>query len=421
MIGLVAALPLIVAQLAAAAPLVVRDAQHSVRIPTVSTAAGVMLRPEALSGMLPITVHHDSSVYYTLEVWGARVQLQSGAPIVRVGGQTRQLASAPVVQAGHLLVPLQLVSDVFPSAVPNTRWDAESAQLVVFSSLASADAPTARPRSVGADAPPPRATSAAVDDSRLPPIPVRRHRRMVIVDAGHGGVDDGMRGPLVGGPKLIEKDITLAVAKKLGNALLERGVDVAYTRTTDTLIALDDRGRIANRDGGDLFISIHVNAANPTWKDPAGARGFETYFLSEARTEDARRVEEMENAAVRYETAGPAVDKNDPLSFILSDMRQNEHLRESSELADAIQHRLGRMHPGPDRGVKQAGFRVLVTAYMPAVLVEIGFGTNAREAAYLSDPARQRAIASAIADGAMEYLQGYERRVAAHAGAGSTP
>jgi N-acetylmuramoyl-L-alanine amidase len=421
MIALVTALPLVIAQLATAAPLVVRDAQRSVRIPTVSTAAGVMLRPEALSGMLPITVHHDSSVYYTLEVWGARLQLQSGVPIVRVGGETRQLASAPALQGGHLLVPLQLVSDVFPSAVPNTRWDAQSSQLVVFSSLSSADAPAARGRSAGTDAPPPRSASAPVDDSRLPPIPVRHHRRMVIVDAGHGGVDDGMRGPLVGGPKLIEKDITLAVAMKLGNALLERGVDVAYTRTTDTLIALDDRGRIANRDGGDLFISVHVNAANPTWKDPAGARGFETYFLSEARTEDARRVEEMENSAVRYETTGTTVDKNDPLSFILSDMRQNEHLRESSELADAIQHRLGKMHPGPDRGVKQAGFRVLVTAYMPAVLVEIGFGTNAREAAFLSDPARQRAIASAIADGAMEYLQGYERRVAAHAGAGSTP
>jgi N-acetylmuramoyl-L-alanine amidase len=422
MIGLVTALPLVVAQLVAAAPLVVRDAQHSVRVPTVSTSAGVMLRPDALSGMLPITIHHDSSVYYTLEVWGARLQLQSGVPIVRVGGETRQLASAPMVRGGHLLVPLQLVSDVFPSAVPNTRWDAESSQLVVFASLAPADASGARGRLTAADDPRPRSASPSpVDDSRLPPIPIRHHRRMVIVDAGHGGVDDGMRGPLVGGPKLIEKDITLSVAKKLGNALLERGVDVAYTRTTDTLIALDDRGRIANRDGGDLFISVHVNAANPTWKDPAGARGFETYFLSEAHTEDARRVEEMENAAVRYETTGPAVDKNDPLSFILSDMRQNEHLRESSELADAIQHRLGKMHPGPDRGVKQAGFRVLVTAYMPSVLVEIGFGTNAREAAFLSDPARQRAIASAIADGAMEYLQGYERRVAAHAGAGSTP
>ena len=427
MIGAIAALPVAICQLVAATPLVVRDAQHTVRVATVASASGIMLRPEALAGMLPIVVHHDSSTFYTIDVWGARLQLQTGVNVVRVGGEggsgVRQLAIPPIVEHGHLLVPLQLISEVFPTTVPNTRWDAATQQLVVFASLSAADRPipsrAAGTGSTGRDALP--GASAPTDDRRLPPIPIRRHSRMVIVDAGHGGVDDGMKGPLVGGPRIYEKDITLSVAKKLGDALAARGVDVAYTRTTDTLIALDDRGRIANRDGGDLFISIHVNAANPTWKDPAGARGFETYFLSEARTEDARRVADMENAAVAYETSPAPVDKDDPLGFILSDMRQNEHLRESSELADSIQHRLGLMHPGPDRGVKQAGFRVLVTAYMPAVLVEIGFGTNAREAAFLADPAHQHAIAAAIADGAMRYLQGYERRVSAHTGSGAKP
>src|SRR6476619_2951892 len=192
-----------------------------------------------------------------------------------------------------------------------------------------------------------------------------------------------MRGPLYGGPPVVEKDVTLNVAKHVGAALNRRGIYVKYTRTTDTLIALDDRGRIANEAHADLFVSIHVNAANPNWRDPGGARGFETYFLSEAKTEDARRVEQMENAVVRLESR-PASRTDDPLSFILSDMTQNQHLRESSELAELIQSRLGRMHPGPSRGVKQAGFRVLVTAYMPAVLVEIGFGSNPAEAAYLS-------------------------------------
>ena len=166
------------------------------------------------------------------------------------------------------------------------------------------------------------------------------------------------------------------------------------------------------RSGGDLFISVHVNAANPTWRDPGAARGFETYFLAEAKTEDARRVEHMENEAVQYEDAPSNLGKDDPLSFIFSDMIQNEHLRESSDLADVIQRRLGRIHPGPSRGVKQAGFRVLVTAYMPAVLVEIGFGTNAREAAFLQAADKQSTIANAIADAAMEYLQRYDRRVA---------
>jgi len=234
---------------------------------------------------------------------------------------------------------------------------------------------------------------------------------MIVVDAGHGGVDNGMTGPIGRGPKIYEKDITLSVANKLGAQLKARGVDVLYTRSADTLIALDDRGRIANRANGDLFISIHVNAANPNWKDPGGARGFETYFLSEAKTEDARRVEQMENSVVRLESSAKA-GKADPLSFILSDMTQNQHLRESSQLAELIQQRLGGMHPGPSRGVKQAGFRVLVTAYMPAVLVEIGFGTNPREAAYMTEPSKQDALARAIAEAAMAYLQQYEGRLA---------
>jgi N-acetylmuramoyl-L-alanine amidase len=398
--------------------LTVRDATRSVRVSTVASANGPMIRPESLP--LTVRVRRDSTAWYTVDVNGTAMQLHIGARLVIVNDEARPLASAPVEQNGKLLVPLQLISDVFPSVVPNTRWDADAAQLVVFGS--TLPVPAASPpamRSNDDSAPRRTASRASSRESDLPPIPVKHGRRTIIVDAGHGGVDNGMTGPLGGGPRIYEKNITLAVAKRLGAQLEERGIDVVYTRTRDTLIALDDRGRIANRAQGDLFISIHVNAANPNWKDPGGSRGFETYFLSEARTEDARRVEHMENNAVRFETGPSKVDKDDPLSFILSDMQQNEHLRESSELADLIQQRLGKMHPGPSRGVKQAGFRVLVTAYMPAVLVEVGFGTNPREAQYLSDPDKQEALAVAISDAAMEYLDRYERRVAgSRAGAG---
>jgi N-acetylmuramoyl-L-alanine amidase len=244
---------------------------------------------------------------------------------------------------------------------------------------------------------------------RDPARPPTDRRWTVVVDAGHGGPDGGMSGPIGGGARVREKDITLAVSQRLRDALAARGVTVVMTRTKDTLIALADRGRIANQRRGDLFVSVHVNSANPGWKDPGAARGFETYFLAEAKTEDARRVAERENDVVRFE-AGPTSGANDPLGFILSDMKQNEYLRESSELAQAVQRRLGRVHPGPSRGVKQAGFRVLVTASMPAILVEIGFGSNRSEAAYMSDPARQRELASAIADAAIEYLEQYARR-----------
>lgn len=229
----------------------------------------------------------------------------------------------------------------------------------------------------------------------------------VIIDPGHGGKDPGA--PLRS-TSLREKDIALQVGLKVGDALRARGVEVFYTRVKDTLVALYDRGRMANQARGDVFLSIHVNAANPGWKNPDAARGFETYFLAEARTEDARRVEEMENESIRFESDAN-VNANDPLSFILSDMMQNEHLRESSDLADIVQRHLGEVHPGPNRGVKQAGFRVLVSAFMPAVLIELGFGTNAEEAAFMASPSRQRALARAIADATREYLDRHQRRV----------
>nr|MBA3671552.1 N-acetylmuramoyl-L-alanine amidase [Gemmatimonadaceae bacterium] len=317
-----------------------------------------------------------------------------------------------------------------PRVVPNLIWDPSRFELRAFSAVQKfADA-------AGRSAPVRRSDDAAGEPreagriqrstaiTRSPsPTGALRSRKLVVVDAGHGGPDAGMHGPIGGGPAVYEKQITLNVARRVGAALGQRGIDVKYTRTTDTLIALSDRGRIANDAHADLFVSIHVNAANPGWKDPGGARGFETYFLAEAKTEDARRVERMENEVVKFESRA-TTRSGDPLNFILNDMAQNEHLREANELADLIQHRIGGVHPGPSRGVKQAGFRVLVTAFMPAVLVEIGFGTNAHEAAYMTDPARMDELSAAIADGVLEYLKRYERRVTSAAGSavgGSAP
>lgn len=243
-------------------------------------------------------------------------------------------------------------------------------------------------------------------------MPARKTAHTVVVDAGHGGVDPGA--PVQAG-SLREKDITLQVAMKVGDALRKRGLKVVYTRTRDTLISRSDRGRIANQAAGDVFLSIHVNAANPGWKHPQAARGFETYFLGVAKTEDSRRVEEMEEESGRFETPAHGTGK-DPLDFILTDMLQNEHLRESSDLAEIVQRHLQRIHPGPNRGVKQAGFTVLVSAFMPAVLVEIGFGTNAEEARFLASNTRQLEMAEAIADATREYLQRHERRVGAATG-----
>lgn len=226
-------------------------------------------------------------------------------------------------------------------------------------------------------------------------------RPLVVIDAGHGGVDPGARGP--GGAR--EKDVTLAVAFRLAETLrAEGGLEVRLTRDRDTLIALRDRPRLANawrtQDGLErpaVFISIHANAHRQS-----AAHGFETYFLSEAKTEDARRVAELENAAESYEDEGGAGDE---LAFILNDLRQNLYLRESSDWAAMIQRHLGAVHPGPDRGVKQAGFIVLNGAFMPAVLVELGFITNPNEARVLADRTRQHQMASQLARSVREFLR----------------
>jgi N-acetylmuramoyl-L-alanine amidase len=246
-------------------------------------------------------------------------------------------------------------------------------------------------------------------DERPVTPPVRPARQLVVVDAGHGGPDRGMTGTTSARRKVYEKDITLAIAKRLRAALTARGIDVLMTRTTDTLIALRDRGRIANEAEATLFLSIHVNAANPRWRNPRSARGFETYFLSDAKTEDERRVAEMENDADRF--LHEDTEPGDPLAVVLGDMLLNAHLRESSELAATVQAGMRPMHPsGNDRGVKQAGFAVLIAARMPAALVEVGFGTNASEATWLAGAKGQQALAAAIADATGKYLAEYARR-----------
>jgi N-acetylmuramoyl-L-alanine amidase len=417
-------------QLAAASPsvLVVRGPAGEALVPIIRTGAGPALRPDLMAPAIDVTVLGIADGRYQLAIAGTQLTLADHVPFVRSGAVIYPLATSPFVVDGKLYVPFQLIADVLPRAAVGFVYDAGRAELRAGSAVAtrpahatSTSAPQVVARADG-DRSGGVASAAATPSGppaggRGPPSPATGraarpplHSHVVVVDAGHGGPDHGMSGPIGARLKVFEKDITLAVAHELRAQLTARGVGVVMTRMTDTLIGLYDRGPIANHQKGDLFISIHVNAANPRWKNPQGARGFETYFLSEARTEDAKRLEQMENDVVRFETAANA-PRNDPLSLILNDMAQNEHLRESEALADTIQRALGEIHPGPSRGVKQAAFVVLVTAFMPAVLVEIGFGTNAAEASYLVDPRAQRRIAAAIADATVGYLQSYDRRV----------
>jgi N-acetylmuramoyl-L-alanine amidase len=375
-----------------------RDTQ--VEVPVEETDAGLSVRADLLTSALGGSMRKLADGHYLVSLPGLTLTVSDHNPFAKSDTTIVPLGGEVYVAGGHVYLPFTVVTDVVPRLGNGVFYDTAAVELRVFGSVLPSDH-----RHGSGDVLVPDST-----DLEAAATPGRPH--LVVVDAGHGGPDHGMIGPIGSSHPIYEKDITLAVAKKLAAALRARGIEVVMTRTTDTLIALSDRGKIANEHHGDLFLSIHVNAANPAWHDPAAARGFETYFLAEAKTEDARRVAQMENEAVRFES-GDTAAKNDPLNFILNDMKQNQHLRESAELAEIIQKRLAAIHPGPDRGVKQAGFRVLVTAYMPAVLVEIGFGTNAEEARYLANPADQRQIAQSIASATAAYLARYERRIGA--------
>ena len=379
-----------------------RDGVIARQVPVTSNAGESSVRADALLRAMGGMLVAGTNLHYTLVLPRVRLDVIDGIPFAKRDSLTIPLTRAPYVRGGQLYLPFQFVSEVLPRYGGGYFYDAPRGELRTFTTTV-------------ATRPPPAPTSAASSTISSVPArvlipPKRPARRLVVVDAGHGGPDRGMTGPIGNTPWFTEKDVTLSVAKKVAAVLRAQGVDVLMTRTTDTLIALADRGRIANANHGDVFVSIHMNAPGGGTAAAARERGFETYFLAEAKTEDERRVEEMENESVKFET-GANAPKGDPLSFIITDMAQNEHLRESSDLAQTIQNGLIDVHPGPNRGVQQANFAVLRGSYMPAVLVELGFGSNQSEATYLSDQDNQRALARSFAESIIAYLGHYQSRV----------
>jgi len=315
-----------------------------------------------------------------------------GTPLYVFGNQLQALAGSASVSRDTLYLPFQFVAQVLPSFLGERyRYDTRRARLIDVTVVASRS-PTAR-------APIP------VLETRLPNG--LRSGHIVTIDPGHGGVDPGNPGTFF--PRgTREKDVTLQVGLLLREELKRRGVGVTMTRTSDTLIALGDRGRYCT-EACDLFVSLHVNslARRPGYTD---IRGFETYFLAEARTEDAARVAQMENEAVRFEGGTPDAASGVGLDFILKDLQLNEHLRESARAADLVQRNLKAVHVGDNRGVKQAGFMVLTTARRPAILVELGYSTNPEDGRFLTTYASQKAMAFSLADAVVEYLLEYERK-----------
>ena len=340
----------------------------------------------------------------TVGVGGTTFVFQVGAPFVRAAGVVYGLVGEPYVARDTLFLPLNWLADCLPRALGSRyRWDPTALRLEELPVVAATVATAIRP-----PAPPVPAVARSVTAAPPNPLTGLRLHHLVVIDPGHGGADPGNPG-LYFPEGLAEKDITLAIARLLRAELVRRGIGASLTRAADTLIDLADRGAFCKADC-DLFVSIHVNAM-PAGRRSERASGVETYFLSDAKTEDQERVAKMENEAIRFET-GASNAATGPLGYILRDLQLNEYLRESAQLAALVQDSAARVHPGGDHGVQQAGFMVLTTARRPAILVETGFATNRTDGAFLASSLGQHKLANAIAEGIVAYLLEFERKLA---------
>jgi N-acetylmuramoyl-L-alanine amidase len=229
----------------------------------------------------------------------------------------------------------------------------------------------------------------------------RRPIRRIVVDPGHGGHDTGAIGPR----GVREKDVALAIARRLARRLRAAGFEVVLTRDGDRYLALEERAAIANERGGDLFVSIHANA-HPR----RDRRGVETYVLDVAHDRYARRLAARENG-LEEDVEGADVRR------VLADLDAKASAAPSRRLADRVQRELcerirERFGDVRDLGVKSALFYVLLGARMPAVLVETSFLSNRAEERRLATPRFQDEVAAGLAAAIGEHAA-HEARVAA--------
>ena len=266
------------------------------------------------------------------------------------------------------------------------------------------------PEAKPAATPPPLPSKAAAPKSLPPAAPASNSNgkfslsrqlglgvSRIVIDAGHGGHDPGAHGH-----GITESELTLDIAKRLEKLLRgEPGIDVVMTRDTDVFIPLEERTAIANREGADLFLSIHANASRN-----AQARGIETYFLSFAMNPEAEAVAARENA-----TSAQVMHN---LPDIVKAIALNNKINESRDLAATVQKSMAKRLSAKNRslrnlGVKQAPFVVLIGAVMPSVLAEVSFLTNRQDSALLKTSAYRQQIAQALFDAIQTYQQSLKR------------
>ena len=284
--------------------------------------------------------------------------------------------------------PAVLVIDLGPrfgsfrnSEVPADRG---AARVIVDVLALTSPAPAPAP---GAPATPP----AAPDAPPLLDLAPTGGVRTIVIDAGHGGDEEGAKGP----DGTLEKNVTLSVARRLKAALEARlGVRTILTRDADQTVALDERAAVANNNKADLFISLHANASvRPS------AAGAEVFYLSLAEYGDeAQRVARGESESLPVFGGGTR-----DIEVILWERAQARYIEQSASLAQAVEGALRERVPMSPRAIQQAPFRVLVGANMPAVLVELGFITNPEQERQLSSDAFQASVVQALVESIVRF------------------
>ncbi|MDE6268604.1 MAG: N-acetylmuramoyl-L-alanine amidase [Muribaculaceae bacterium] len=244
------------------------------------------------------------------------------------------------------------------------------------------------------------------------PFSVSADDFVLVIDPGHGGKDYGTVGKITN-----EKTINLAVALELGRLIKEEYDDVAtvFTRSSDVFIPLNERAAIANKAGGDLFISIHVNAVDKKAANRLTVQGASVYTLglhkSAANLEVAKRENSVMVMEQDYSTSYAGFDPNSAESYIIFELNQNKHLTQSVNFAEKVQHQLVRTAHRADKGVRQAGFWVLWSTGMPSVLVELDFLCNPNQEKYLASEAGQKEMARAIFNAFCEYKDDFSDKL----------
>ena len=304
----------------------------------------------------------------TLRGRGQTIVVRSGSDRILVNGVEQKL-DRPVMTSGAVVY------------VPVSFARRTLAQPSVSRTAASRTAASARPQ-----------PEAAAQQKKFT-------IRSVVLDTGHGGKDVGATGAALG---LREKDVALALSKRIRQVLEENGIRVTMTRGGDTFIPLPGRAAIANAGNADIFVSVHVNASRSRFM-----RGFECYYLADASDDNARALAAFEDSSLKV-GEGAGAEHSMQLDKTLWDMTLTENRMESAELAGYICQSVEESLLIKNRGVRTARFYVLKNTRIPAVLVEAGYISNRAEEAKFSDPAFVDRLAEAIARGILQYRQRYE-------------